>query len=92
MLHWVKGIIRNGGYLIIDELENHFHKRLVQFIIDLFNDPEIGCLTGRPIPVENKKNKYGYWANFLFEAAHRIRKKSFLDYYLFYKTNHIILV
>lgn len=41
LLHWVKGIIRNGGYLIIDELENHFHKRLVQFIIDLFNDEEI---------------------------------------------------
>lgn len=41
VLFWLKGIIRNGGYLIIDELENHFHKRLVQFVIDLFNDEEI---------------------------------------------------
>lgn len=41
VLFWLKGIIRNGGYLIIDELENHFHKRIVQFIIDLFNDSEI---------------------------------------------------
>lgn len=41
ILFWVKNIIRNGGYLIIDELENHFHKRLVQFIIELFNDKDI---------------------------------------------------
>lgn len=41
ILFWVKSIIRNGGYLIIDELENHFHKRLVQFIIELFNDKNI---------------------------------------------------
>lgn len=41
LLFWLKGVIRNGGYLIIDELENHFHKRLVQFVIDLFNDKSI---------------------------------------------------
>ncbi|MEA1975236.1 MAG: ATP-binding protein [Bacillota bacterium] len=41
VLYWLKGIIRSGGYLIIDELENHFHKRLVQFVIELFNDNEI---------------------------------------------------
>jgi ADP-heptose:LPS heptosyltransferase/glycosyltransferase involved in cell wall biosynthesis len=46
-------------------------------IQDLFLDPEIGCVTGRPVPVENRQGKYGYWANFLFEAAHRIRKESF---------------
>jgi heptosyltransferase-2 len=48
----------------------------VEEIVNLFNDPEIGCVTGRPIPVENRKDKYGYWANFLFDAAHRIRKES----------------
>lgn len=41
LLFWLKGILRSGGYLVIDELENHFHKRLVQFVIELFNDNEI---------------------------------------------------
>lgn len=41
VLFWLKGIIRSGGYLVIDELENHFHKRLVQFVIEIFNDREI---------------------------------------------------
>ena len=43
----------------------------------MFLDPEIGCVTGRPTPVENKDTKYGYWANFLFEAAHKWRKYAF---------------
>jgi predicted ATP-dependent endonuclease of OLD family len=41
VLFWLRGIIRNGGYLVIDELENHFHKRLVEFVIELFNDEDI---------------------------------------------------
>lgn len=41
ILFWLKAIIRKGGYLVVDELENHFHKKLVEFIIDLFNDETI---------------------------------------------------
>lgn len=34
-------VMKTGGYLIIDEIENHLHKKLVQTIIGLFNDSEI---------------------------------------------------
>lgn len=44
ILFMLKRILRGGGYLIIDELENHFHKRLVELIIDLFNDEDINRL------------------------------------------------
>lgn len=30
--------LKNGGYLIIDELENHLNKELVKMIIGIFND------------------------------------------------------
>ena len=30
--------LKNGGYLIIDELENHLNKELVKMIISIFND------------------------------------------------------
>ncbi len=33
--------LKSGGYLIVDELENHFNKKLVETIIDLFDDPSI---------------------------------------------------
>lgn len=33
--------LKNGGYLIIDELENHLNKELVKMIINIFNNKEI---------------------------------------------------
>lgn len=63
--------------LILTDGDVHISKNSVEDIANLFLDPIIGCVTGRPIPEENKKNKYGYWANFLFDAAHRIRKNAF---------------
>ncbi|MEM3122341.1 MAG: glycosyltransferase [Candidatus Pacearchaeota archaeon] len=47
-------------------------------ICNLFLDSQIGCVTGKPTPLENRDNKYGYWANFLFNAAHYLRKKAFI--------------
>lgn len=34
-------ILKNGGYLIVDEMENHMNKRLVQMFIRLFTDNDI---------------------------------------------------
>ncbi len=47
----------------------------VNFILKEFENPKVGCVTGNPVPVENKKTKYGFWMNFLFDSAHRLRKK-----------------
>lgn len=33
-------VLQNGGYLIVDELENHFNKEIVHVILDLFNNTE----------------------------------------------------
>lgn len=33
--------LKSGGYLIIDELENHLNKELVKMIINIFNNKEI---------------------------------------------------
>lgn len=41
-------VLENGGYLIVDELENHFNKEIVHVILQLFNDvqtnPHGACL------------------------------------------------
>lgn len=34
-------VLKTGGYLIIDELENHLNKQLIKIFIDLFKDPLI---------------------------------------------------
>lgn len=63
--------------LIFTDGDVYINHTAVEEIVSSFNNPSIGCITGRPIPIENKKTKYGYWANVLFNAAHRIRKKAF---------------
>lgn len=63
--------------LILTDGDVYISDNSVDEISNLFLDPEIGCVTGRPVPMENRKTKYGYWANFLFDAAHRIRKLAF---------------
>ena len=41
-------VLHSGGYLFVDELENHFNKELVRMIMELFNskttNPRGGCL------------------------------------------------
>jgi heptosyltransferase II len=65
--------------LILSDGDVQISPNSVEEISNLFLDPEIGCITGRPVPLENKKTKYGYWANFLFDAAHNIRKSAFKE-------------
>ncbi len=40
LLFLASQILQNGGYLIVDEIENHMHKKLVQTIIGFFADKE----------------------------------------------------
>jgi len=47
----------------------------VQSIVDAFKDPTIGCVTGRPITIDTKETKYGYWSHLLFDGIHKVRQK-----------------
>ncbi len=67
---------KDTDILILTDGDVTMSENAVEEIVNLFEDPEIGCVTGKPTPVEEKTKKYGYWANFLFDAAHRIRKQA----------------
>ena len=43
-------------------------------MLEKFKDKNVGAVTGRPISLNNKNNKYGYWAFLLTEIAHLRRK------------------
>ena len=63
--------------LILTDGDVYTNKEAVNEICNLFLDPEIGCVSGRPTPIESRDTRYGYWANFLFDSAHEIRKEAF---------------
>jgi heptosyltransferase-2 len=66
----------NDGILILTDGDVWISNNSIEEIYGKFKNPRVGCVSGRPVPLENKKTKYGFWANFLFESAHKMRKKS----------------
>lgn len=49
-------------------------KNTVKEIKKVFEDKEIGCITGKPVSIDKRNNKYGYWANLLFDGIDKVRK------------------
>ncbi|OIO80967.1 hypothetical protein AUJ84_01995 [Candidatus Pacearchaeota archaeon CG1_02_32_132] len=43
-------------------------------ILNKFKDNRVGCVTGKPIALESKDNKYQYWSYLAFKGIHRFRK------------------
>ena len=64
-----------GEVIILSDGDVYVSENSVAEIFKEFQDSKIGCVSGRPMPLESRKTKYGYWANFLFASAHRMRKK-----------------
>ena len=44
-------------------------------ILKQFEDKEIGCVTGKPVSLNNRETKFGYWSYLLFSGIHKVRKK-----------------
>ncbi len=66
-------------------------------IINAFKDKEIGCITGKPVPLDERNTKYGLWSHIAFERINQIRlilsrEKEFFECsgYLFAIRNGII--
>ncbi len=66
--------------LVFTDGDVYLHENALQEILHLFNDSGIGCVSGRPVPEESHQSMYGYWASFLFEQAHLMRKRAFSNH------------
>ncbi len=64
----------DSDILILSDGDVYINNLAIESILNEFKNPLIGCVTGRPVPLETKENKWGYWANFLFYSAHKLRK------------------
>lgn len=43
-------------------------------ILEKFKDEKVGCVTGKPIALDPKGNKYHYWSYLAFKGIHKFRK------------------
>ena len=48
MMPGILKVLKTGGYYLIDEFENHFNKKIIEFLLGLFTDvrtnPKSACL------------------------------------------------
>jgi len=44
-------------------------------IVNAFKDETVGCITAKPVPMDSRNTKYGYWSHLLFSGINRARKK-----------------
>lgn len=68
-----------GDIIILTDGDVYVSSNSINELLRQFKDKKVACVTGRPVPIENKKTRYGYWANFLFDSAHKLRKKLYLE-------------
>ena len=61
--------------LIFTDGDVYLSPEAINSMLDEFEEEKVGCVTGRPVPQEDKSTKYGYWSHFLFDAAHTLRLK-----------------
>jgi len=43
-------------------------------IANAFKDAKVGCVTGKPVSIDERKNKFGYWSHLLFSGIDKVRK------------------
>ncbi len=61
--------------IILTDGDVYVSKNTVQEIVDAFKDKEIGCVTGKPVSIDSKDKKYGFWAHVAFAGIDKTRRK-----------------
>jgi len=60
---------------ILTDGDVYVSDKTVESFVSAFSDKEIGCATGKPVSIDDRKTKYGYWANLFFAGIDKVRRK-----------------
>lgn len=64
-----------GEIIILTDGDVYASDNAISEILKIFEDAKVGCVTGRPIPLNLKNTLFGYWSHLLCYAAHKMRLK-----------------
>ena len=58
---------------ILTDGDVYVSENTIEEILKAFKDKKVGCVTGKPVSIDNRTSKYGYWSHFLFAGIDRGR-------------------
>ncbi|MBI4159196.1 glycosyltransferase [Candidatus Woesearchaeota archaeon] len=62
--------------LILSDGDVYVSSNAINDILRQFENPAIGCVSGRPMSLNPRNDKYGYWSHFLVDiGAHEISRR-----------------
>jgi cellulose synthase/poly-beta-1,6-N-acetylglucosamine synthase-like glycosyltransferase len=61
--------------IILTDGDVYVGKDSVKEILNAFKDKQVGCITGKLVSLNSRKEKMGYWSHLLFAGADMERKK-----------------
>tara|TARA_Y100000310_G_C20702463_1_gene831138 strand:+ start:4240 stop:5130 length:891 start_codon:yes stop_codon:yes gene_type:complete len=67
-----------GEVIILTDGDVFVKENSLKFLLKHFEDKKVGCVAGRPVSIESRKNVFGYWSHLLLDAgAHEARLRRF---------------
>lgn len=66
-----------GKIIILSDGDVFVSPNSVNEILEKFKDSKVGCVTGKVLSVDSRKNLFGYWSHVLCYSAHKLRQKRF---------------
>jgi cellulose synthase/poly-beta-1,6-N-acetylglucosamine synthase-like glycosyltransferase len=61
--------------IVLSDGDVYVSDNALQEMVQAFKDEKVGCVTGRPVALDSKDEKYGYWAHFAFSGIDKARRK-----------------
>lgn len=61
-------------------------------LVKAFENPKVGCATGRPVPINSKKTKFGFWAHVVYKGIDKTRKRLDQENKFFQSTGYLFAI
>ncbi len=62
-----------GSLVVLTDGDVRVDDRALEPLLALFDDPEVGAASGRPVSVNPRDTMFGYWSHVLTDGIHRMR-------------------
>jgi cellulose synthase/poly-beta-1,6-N-acetylglucosamine synthase-like glycosyltransferase len=61
--------------IILSDGDVYVSENSIDGISKVFENEKVGCITGKPVCLDSKKNMFGYWSHLVFEGIDKVRRK-----------------